>query len=186
MLAGAALAAFCADAVVANEVGLAPSADSVPDICWAPLGSCARWAGEVWDHWGVLRSTWQPQGLSRGIMGCRPRHHKACHIIIVSFAYGCAEVVTPPELPELKVLLLLLLLQTNFGRWRCNWWQARYARWRGQGAFMWNHLVAAFFRAEALGLWCLTRCVSVRSWDWNHKGFITFYTFEETISLTAK
>ena len=33
VLAGAALAAFCADAVVANEVGLAPSADSVPDIC---------------------------------------------------------------------------------------------------------------------------------------------------------
>lgn len=33
VLAGAVLAAFCADAVGANEVGLAPSADSVPDIC---------------------------------------------------------------------------------------------------------------------------------------------------------
>lgn len=59
--------------VVANNVVLSHCADCVLDICWLWFGCFTHWAEEFWDHWGMIRSTWQPQGPSRGAVECRPR-----------------------------------------------------------------------------------------------------------------
>lgn len=57
---------------VTNDVVLSARADCVLDICWLWFGCFTHWAEEFWDHWGMSRSTRQPQGLSRGTVQCRP------------------------------------------------------------------------------------------------------------------